>query len=179
MGKVLFIADKSFWSKEAATLCRYFFEDIEILHWECNDPYPSQIDCWTGDWILSFKSDLILSESILLNAKKGKINIHPAPPRYRGVEGYQLALKNLDRFFGATCHHMIKSVDKGDIIETLHFPITDTETYESLRYRTAIYALILLNNVIEHIINEKSFPVSDEKWGKKLYRYSDFLTFNY
>ena len=73
------------------------FAETEIVFWNYGDPPPEdQLARWEGDWILSMKNDLVLSDEILRKARKGAINFHPAPPHYRGLGGYFYAIHNGD-----------------------------------------------------------------------------------
>ena len=55
---------------------------------------------WTGDYILSFRSLLILPEKIINNAKIAAINFHPGPPKYRGVGCLNYAVYNNEKYYG-------------------------------------------------------------------------------
>lgn len=172
--KFLFIADKSFWSIRAGNYLTKSVKSCEKVYWEKNDAFPTVVKQWQGDYIISFKSDLILSEQILNNAAKGKINFHPSPPKYRGVEGYHWALLNKDDFFGTTCHHMIKKVDAGPIIEVSYFPILPTDDYKSLRYKAGKNSFIMFTNILKILLKNKPLKKSNEVWGEKLYTYEYF-----
>jgi methionyl-tRNA formyltransferase len=139
------------------------------VFWESGMPENPAIERWSGDWIISFKSDLILSETVLSRAKKSAINFHPSSTKYRGIGGYHYAIDNADASFGATCHHMNKNIDHGEIIKTVSFDICRNETHDILRQRTAVYCLTLLYEVCTIIADNCDMPRSNESWGEKLY----------
>lgn len=124
---ILFIGERSVWSEMANAFIEEHFRYTETIFWNTGDKKIDQLDQWRGDWIISFKADLILKPKHLSNASKGAINFHPAPPHYRGIGGYTYALYNEERNFGVTCHHMIEEIDAGKIIYVKRFPILPFE----------------------------------------------------
>ena len=128
--EVLYIAESSAWGEIGYKTVSSAFRQVTPVYWSPGMPKPD-IDDWHGDWIISFKSDLILPLSVIERAREGAINFHPCPPKYRGLGGYWWALHNGDTSFGVTCHHMDKRIDHGDIIKVEDFPIWQGETVES------------------------------------------------
>ena len=90
--KILFVGDCSIWSSRAAEFLGTIFQTVTTIFWEHGMPPPIDIGSWQGDWIISFKSDVILTSETIGNAKLGAINFHPAPPKYRGIGGYYYAV---------------------------------------------------------------------------------------
>lgn len=170
--EVLFVAEDSPWGRLGYETVAAYFRDVQPVFWSPGSPKPD-LSQWRGDWIISFKADLILSSSVLESAQKGAINFHPCPPKYRGVGGYWWALQNRDDVFGVTCHHMDKRIDHGAIIATESFPIWPEETEASLKHRAAIHALSLLQKTLNVISSGKSLAVSEEEWGQHLYTYQE------
>lgn len=82
---VLFIADNSAISKIAYDYVSAFFSSVKGIFWEYGNPHVPALDYWEGEWIFSFKSDLVLPPRIFEKASKAAINFHPAPPKYRGI----------------------------------------------------------------------------------------------
>ncbi len=167
--KILFIGDKSNSSKLATKIIQSNFLENLIILYNHGNKYPSQISNWKGDWIISYKSDLILNEKILKKAKKGAINIHPAPPKYRGIGGYYYAIKNKDKNYGVTSHFMDIKIDHGKIIIVRTFPINDISKSSLLKKVTAQYCIGVLNELISYLKRNKPFPISKKTWNKKLY----------
>lgn len=166
--QVLFITEASPWGKLGCESVATAFRSVQPVYWSHGMPKPD-LSGWQGDWIISFKSDLILSRDILGRAKKGAINFHPSPPKYRGLGGYWWALHNGDNVFGVTCHHMDERVDHGEIIMTESFSICPGETVESLKHKAAIHSLALLNETLGNIVSEKPLVPCGAKWERHLY----------
>lgn len=124
---------------------------------------------WRGDWIISFKADLILSKETISYAEKGAINFHPSSPKYRGLGGYWWALHNGDSHYGVTLHHMDEEIDHGQIIKTVSFPIWAADTVESLKQRAAIHSLTLLNETLSDILAGKKLAPCGTEWEPHLY----------
>lgn len=159
--KILFIAEKSPWCYKAFDFLKEYFPDSQSIFWNHGDPKLPPID-WSGEWIISFKSDLILSKKLINSATKGALNFHPAPPLYRGIGGYVHSIYNGDDSYGVTCHHISVDIDNGQIIKARHFPLNKTETASSLREKAAEHCFILFDEIMQKIIAAKSLPLSDE-----------------
>jgi len=126
---------------------------------------------------MCFKSDLVLPKLVLDRASEGAINIHPAPPRYRGIGGYTYALFHGDREYGVTAHHMIEKLDYGRIIRTISFPIYAVDTPSSLRTRAAVYCLALFHEIVDLVIGGLPLPESGEQWTSRLHTRSELESF--
>ena len=166
---VLFIASKCPLSHEASAFLADHFAEVLAIFWERGDPFPIQANNWKGQWIISFKSDLLLPPGIISNAGKGAINFHPSLPYYRGIGGATYAIYNHDKKFGVSCHYMVKEIDSGKIIAVKYFDILNDDKSSELRTRAGIYTLILFYEIIQLILMDKQLPISKVEWGKKLY----------
>jgi len=166
--EVLYVTERSAWGQLGYETVSNAFRSVFPVFWSPGMPKPD-LSGWQGDWIISFKSDLILSRDILERAKKGAINFHPSPPKYRGIGGYWWALHNGDDAFGVTCHHMNERIDHGEIIKTESFPIWPGETVESLKHRAALNSLALLNKTLDAILSGKPLVPCGAKWEPHLY----------
>lgn len=166
---VLFIGDCSYWSTVANSFLISTFKNVDTVFWESGMAFQSFIQSWKGDWILSFKSDLILDAKILRAAQKGAVNFHPSTPKYRGIGGYYYAIKNRDSVFGATCHYMDDSFDHGDIISVYYFKLLPTDDPSILRWKTAAYCLTLFNDIVSLIAKNEPLPSSEERWDNHIY----------
>jgi len=108
------------------------------------------------DYIFSYFYQRKIEDSILNIAKKGGINIHPAPlPYYRGVGTYALCiLEELD-FWAVSAHYMDNDFDNGKIIKVNKFSIDKlNETYSSLEEKTRIEAQKLFIFILENAISD-------------------------
>jgi methionyl-tRNA formyltransferase len=165
---VLFVTEASPWGKLGYDVVEAALPSVTPVFWSPGMPKPD-LSGWRGNWILSFKADLILSRSTLERAKEGSINFHPSPPKYRGLGGYWWALRNGDKSFGVTAHHMDEQIDHGEIIKTDSFAILPRETVESLKERAAIHSLRLLRTTVEDIQSGRAFVPCGAKWEPHLY----------
>lgn len=173
MKNILFISDKSYWSYCAALLTSSYSDNCEHVIYERGSKFPGIVENWTGDFLISFKSDLIIPSSILERTKLNAINFHPAPPKYRGIGGYIQAIDNKDTTYGITCHHMESQVDSGDIIKTILFPICKNDTPKTLYHKSGFYCIRLLNEILISINTGEYLPKSSETWSKTLYLFKD------
>ncbi|XBS71985.1 formyltransferase family protein [Acerihabitans sp. KWT182] len=112
-----------------------------------------------------------------MEPKKGAINFHPAPVKYRGIGGYHYAIENKDTYFGVTCHYIDNKIDHGKIIKTIKFDIVSGETPDSLMKRTATYALSLFYEITAIIKNGQKIPNTNIKWSNKLYTRSQLCDY--
>lgn len=165
---VLYISENSAWGEIGYKAVAAAFPDVTPVYWSPGMPKPN-MDDWHGDWIISFKSDLILPLCVIERAKKGAINFHPSPPQYRGLGGYWWALHNGDNTFGVTCHHMNQRIDHGEIIKVDHFPISRGETVEELKHKAALFSHNLLNTIIRDLVVGKHLKPCGVEWGQHLY----------
>lgn len=158
------------WCEIASEFTKAIFAEVKSIFWGPGDPYPREIDSWAGEWIISFRGDLIVPERVYSKATKGAINIHPSPPRFRGLGGHYYAIHENHATFGTTCHHMAKSVDTGQIIDVKYFTIAPGETTTALRHHVGAYSLAQYFEIIsDYIAKGVPLPSSEEKWGDKLY----------
>ena len=170
---VLFVSEHSPWGLLGYQSTLAFSPRITPIFWSAGDSSPDVVDSWTGDWIISFKSDLILEGNLLTRANCGAINFHPGPPKYRGVGGYVWALKNGDAEYGVTCHFMAERVDFGSIIDFEPFAIFPTETVSSLRFRTAVFLLAQLNRLLARLARHEALQPNGLQWSPHLYTYRE------
>lgn len=167
--KFLFIGDTSASSKLAAKIMQNNFSKVLIIHYKYGSQFPNQINSWKGDWIISYKSDLVLNKNIINKAKKGAVNIHPASPKYRGIGGYYYAIKNKDNKYGVTLHYIDKKIDHGKIIFVKYFFINKIDNHEILKEVTAQYCIVVLNELINYLQKNKILPCSNQAWSDHLH----------
>lgn len=127
------------------------------------------IEWWKGDYIISYLSQFIVPDYLLKKANKAAINFHPGSPEYPGIGCVNFALYDNAKQFGATCHHMAEKVDTGQIIETKHFHVFETDNVESLLQRTYHYLLVLFYDVVGDIINTGNLSSARTNWTRKPY----------
>jgi len=76
----------------------------------------------------------ILSKNFIKKFKGKIVNIHPSLlPKYKGLNTYQRALKNKEKFAGCTVHYVTNKLDSGKIILQKKVKIKKNDTVNSLR----------------------------------------------
>lgn len=151
-----------------------------ILSESRNEKLPTQIKNWLGDYIISFRSYLILPIGLIKRAKIAAINFHPGPPNHPGTGCVNFALYNDDNSFGCTVHMLEKQIDSGRILDVRTFPILPDDSVSTLLTRTHVELLNLFYSFIDitfksnhkHISSILSHP-SKYKWTRKARTLSD------
>ena len=76
----------------------------------------------------------ILSKNFIRKFEGKIVNIHPSLlPKYKGLNTYQRALKNKEKFAGCTVHYVTTKLDSGKIILQKKVKIKKNDTVNSLR----------------------------------------------
>jgi methionyl-tRNA formyltransferase len=100
----------------------------------------AELDLTDYDLLFSVLWEKVLSETALQRARLGAINLHPAPlPEYRGARTRSHAILNGEVEYGVSTHHMVRSIDAGDVIDVIRFPVAADDTALSLDRRTVAY----------------------------------------
>ena len=150
------------------------FDNIHFSLSAWGDPFPQELYYNSCDYIINFLSRWIIPQEVLNLAKKAAINFHPHHLIIRELVVIILHYMKMPPFYGVTCHHMLASVDAGQIIATKKFPLWLTDNVESLLQRTYNALLFLFYEIIDFIIQDKPLPVSPKKWGRKPFSRKDF-----
>ena len=75
----------------------------------------------------------ILSEDFIKKFSNPILNIHPSLlPKYKGLNTHTRAIKNRDKYSGATIHRVTKKLDSGEIIYQKKVKIFKFDTVNSL-----------------------------------------------
>lgn len=160
----LYISENTAWAKAGAEVLKAKSTSVTSVFWTKGDEFPDSVMNWSGDWIISFKSDLVLPKSVLDSAHRGSINFHPGPPHYRGLGSYRSAIINGDAEYGVTCHFMDDQIDHGPIISVKSFPVLGLMTELQIRCRAAIACLEQLDEISSVILAGDKLPTSTDKW---------------
>ena len=106
---------------------------------------------YTFDYIVCAGYMKIIGPTIL-NKYQGKIiNIHPSSlPKYKGINALEQALQANEKEIGVSVHYIDETLDGGEIIDQVHFDITEAMTrdeIESLLHKTEhkLYVSVLKN----------------------------------
>jgi methionyl-tRNA formyltransferase len=105
------------------------------------------------DVVVSFLFWRLIREPLISLGRVGCLNFHPAPlPDFRGLGGYNLAVLEGLRAWGAACHFVDERFDTGDLVEVKRFPIDpESETAFSLDLRTGEHLVALFGRVMERV----------------------------
>ncbi len=96
----------------------------------------------------------ILPPSVLNYPKYGCVNLHVSLlPKYRGSAPMQRAIMNGETETGVTVMYMDAGLDTGDIISKESFPISDSDTLETVHDRSALIGSELLLKTLADIEN--------------------------
>lgn len=105
-----------------------------LIHPDVNaDDFLEQIKPYGIDLLVSMSFDQIFKSRLIEFPRDCAINCHAGKlPFYRGRNILSWALINDEKEFGITVHYIDTGIDTGDIIEQKVFPITDSDTYQTL-----------------------------------------------
>ena len=90
------------------------------------------LDHWLSTQLIAYRIDIICLAGFMrilggqfVSQWHGRIiNIHPSLlPKYKGLEGFESALRNGDRYGGVTVHNVVEAVDSGEFIAQRSFLI--------------------------------------------------------
>ena len=99
----------------------------------------------------------ILSSSFIRKFKKPILNIHPSLlPKYKGLNTHRRAIKNKDKFSGATIHLVTPKLDSGKIILQKKVRISKTDTEQTLAKKILKIEHRLYPSAIEKILKKSS-----------------------
>ncbi len=96
----------------------------------------------------------ILSKDFIKNFKGKILNIHPSLlPKYKGLNTYQRALSNNEKYSGCTVHFVNSRLDSGKIILQKKVKISKNETPKSLAKKILIQEHKLYPKAIRKVFN--------------------------
>ena len=99
----------------------------------------------------------ILSSSFIRKFKKPILNIHPSLlPKYKGLNTHRRAIKNKDKFSGATIHLVTPKLDSGKIILQKKVRISKTDTEQTLAKKILKIEHRLYPSAIKKILKKSS-----------------------
>lgn len=168
--EILFIGKKDdYFSIIAADYLKQNIPSAEIIYSSKSDPIPENVKEWKGDFIISYLAQWIIPETILNNARKGGINLHPGSPEYPGIGCTNFAIYNNAKEFGITCHYMLPKVDTGAIIKVERFPIHENDTVHSITQRCYASILVVFFGLVDDLAQNVTPAVGKENWQRKPY----------
>lgn len=136
-----------------------------------------QVEGLKPDWLINANSTVIIKGDILEIPSAGCLNLHPGLlPEYAGLHTHQWAIRNNEPEFGSTIHHMEPSVDAGDIVAQVRFPLSPAETGLSLFHRCINEGVSALKEVLDAILSGRELERTKQDLSKrKIYRHRDAL----
>ncbi len=182
MLNILFIARKNcHFSQKIFLFLKKKFKKVNLLQSDSNNNKELKkkilkIKKNQFDYLICFRSYLILDSKTLSKIKFASINFHPGPPSYRGVGCANFALINNEKKYGSTCHIIDEKVDNGKILDVKYFELKKKDDINTLlkkthklMYRQCISMLkkILINKVPLDKLNKLN---KKYKWGKILHK---------
>jgi methionyl-tRNA formyltransferase len=120
------------------------------------------------DMVVSFLYPRLIREPVLSLGRIGCLNFHPAPlPDFRGVGGYNVAVLEQLREWGASCHFVDEHFDTGDLVDVERFPIDpDAHTAFSLDIETGRHLIGLFARVIDRALAGDDLPREPQGEGR-------------
>ena len=147
------------------------FDVTYVMSKRRSEVIPEDIYRWNGEYILCFRSLLVLPIKLLEKARVAAINFHPAPPEYPGAGCINFALYDEVDDYGVTAHLMNEKVDNGKILEVRRFPVHKFDNLPSLlkRPHNELYHLCsdfitALASIGEAYVSSKVDECKDEFW---------------
>ena len=103
--------------------------------------------------------------------KYGCINFHPAIlPDWRGTAGYNVAILNGLKEWGATAHYVDESIDTGRIIRVSRFPFDpDTATVVTLEKKTQEIQMELYKEIVLAVKEQGLLPATEQNMADGRY----------
>ncbi len=96
----------------------------------------------------------ILSAKFIKKFSKPILNVHPSLlPKYKGLNTHARAIKNKDKYAGATIHKVNKKLDSGKIILQKKVKILKTDNVKSLEKKVLKVEHEIYAKAIKKIIN--------------------------
>ncbi len=124
------------------------------------------------DFIISYRSSIILKPKDISLASIAAINLHPGPPKYRGIGCLNYALYNNEKKYGFTIHLMSKKIDYGEILFVKYFLIKKNDSVASLLLKThkqcIAYSKVFFRNILSDARKIETYKeqFKKEKWSK-------------
>ena len=120
------------------------------------------------DLVISFLFWKLIREPLLSLGRIGCLNFHPAPlPDMRGVGGYNVAVLEGMREWGASCHFVDTGFDTGDLVEVARFQFDpDSATAFSLDLESQGQLLALFQRVMAKALAGEELPRSPQGPGR-------------
>jgi methionyl-tRNA formyltransferase len=128
-----------------------------------SDEFIKQAKSYNCDLFVSMSFNQIFREKIINLPRFNTINCHAGElPFYRGRNVLNWVLINDEKEFGITVHFVDEGIDTGDIIIQQTYPITDSDTYNTLLEVAYVECAKLLYSAIKKI-QKGNFKRTEQK----------------
>jgi methionyl-tRNA formyltransferase len=128
------------------------------------------------DYLISFKTSLIVKAYMLKRVRGYAINIHGGTPHFPGRDPHHFALYNGAKIFGSTAHFMTELVDSGPIINVKTFGVKPHFGPEDLMVEAEKTGWDLLESCVDDLFLGKTFyPHKGWSWSKKKHTRKEYL----
>ena len=125
------------------------------------------IDLENIDVVISFLFWKRVLPPLIGAPRIGAFNFHPGPlPEFRGRRGYNFAILEGHKEYGATVHWLSEKFDEGDVVEVRRLPILPDDTAFSLEQRTQELLVEMFCDFVTMLQSGKSVPRSPQGPGK-------------
>lgn len=147
--------------------------DVVAYKGQPGDSFPKEALNHTPELTIAFLSPWIIPAELLSSTMKYSINFHPGPPEYPGIGCTNFAIYHEETEFGVTAHLMEKTVDSGEILKVIRFPLKNDDTVYSLTQRCYLHLLKLFDDVLEKFFSEGELSPANIHWKQEPYTTED------
>lgn len=130
-----------------------------------------------ADWLVSVNNPVVLGAGVLKQFYGHAINLHNGPlPEYAGRHVTQWGIRNGEKVFSTSVHHMETGIDAGNLIADRTFSIKDTDTGLTVFDRSFKVGVKLLIEIMEQIKSGATVPgTPQDLTRRKVYKHQDSL----
>lgn len=118
------------------------------------------------DVLLNFLAPMIVPSRVLEGVRREAINFHPATPDWPGIGSASYALYRGDAEFGVTAHRMTATIDGGEIVRVMRFPVEREDTCETLFDRALGHSVGVFRDVCEELARNGRLQPSGDRWAR-------------
>ena len=166
---ILMLTKTDVWCSHAAILARAMLgDDVIWEHGKLGDAAPPSFSLLEYEAVFSFLSPWIVPADVLEKSALS-LNFHPGSCDYPGIGCYNFALYEEAKTFGPVCHQMLSTVDSGEVVKEILFPVLPQDTVETLKMRTMVAMLALFHDVLGMIAAGQPLPRSGRQWTRKAF----------
>lgn len=168
MEKVVLLSKTDRFSRAAQQIAASLFADsLTIAEGAVGDRRPVCLS-EGGEYLISFLSPWIITAEELARFDVA-INFHPGSVEYPGTGCYNFALYEGASEYGAVCHHMLPRVDAGKVIREDRFPVSTSDTVETLKLATMTTMLDMYRAIVTDISNRYPLPQAATRWTRRAF----------